>query len=444
MALATAANGNMRTTDSCIRCGEVAVKQQQASQPLDLVAFLPTGDYEGNTRRNMLAAVAHELDRRGRGEKMLCVERPVCPLSTPLKHPRKFGQWLAGLRRLRQVGPNVWAWTPTVFVHDLVALRRPRLRQANKKLLHKGLARALSALEVPSPGSRLVSWVFHPFQVDCLTLAQDALKVYECHDEYAEFAGMEAGPARQKWFLSMEAALARSAGLVLTTSQQLAERMSAHNRRVALVPNGVEFERFHGARGAARPAELEGVPRPIVGFVGKLNEILDFVLLGAVASRRLEWSFVFVAPFDGRPQLLAAPQFRSFASLPNVHLLGWQPYARVPAFINAFDVCTIPFVVNDLTNGIYPLKLHEYFALGKPVVATPIRELEAFADVAYLAGGPQAFVEAIGRALAEGSAELQQKRIALAQANSWQVRAQAILRLMAEAAQALSPAGASA
>lgn len=402
---------------------------------MNIVAFVPTGDYESNTRRRMLAAVARALRRRGRGERMLCVERPLCPISTAIKHPRKFLQWLTGRRGLRQVAPNVWAWTPAVFIHDMIALRHYSLRRANNWALRATLQRVLSVLRMHKSDRGLVSWVFHPWQIDYLTLARESLRVYECYDEYAEFPGIAERPREPERLLALEGDLARGADLVLATSEQLAERLRRLNPRVRCVANGVDFEHFRAGSGAPEPQELSEIPRPIIGFVGKLNECLDFSVLDAVAWQRRDWSFAFLAPFDGTPKLRRAPQFQSLLNRSNVHLLGWQPYSRVPAFVAAFDVCTIPFVLNTLTNAIYPLKLHEYLAVGKPVVATPTRELRGFSDMAYLADTPEAFIESIERALVEDCPQLQEQRIAVAKANSWEVRAREILLHIEEAAE---------
>lgn len=48
----------------------------------------------------------------------------------------------------------------------------------------------------------------------------------------------------------------------------------------------------------------------------------------------------------------------------------------------------MPYEVNDYTNCIYPLKLHEYLATGRPVVATPIDMVEPFADAVRVARTP--------------------------------------------------------
>ncbi len=397
---------------------------------MHIVAFVPSGDYDGNTRRRMLAAVAAELRRRDRGEKMLCVERPVCPISTPLRHPAKFLEWLADRRGLRRVEENVWAWTPWVLIHDLVALKRPSLERLNMRLVRRGLEGVLARIGMGT-SSELALWIFHPYQVEYLQLMPAALRVYECWDNHQEFPVVKSNPALRKWIGELEQRIGQEAHLVFATSTALAQKMSAMHSNVVTCPNGVDFEHFSGV-GDMKESEspLAGGDSPRIGFIGKINEKLDLGLLDTVAARRPDWSFIIVGPFDGQPELQSATAYKRIQARDNVDLLGQQPYSRIPAIVRSFDVCTIPFAVNELTQAIYPLKLHEYLATGKPVVATDLPDLRQFSEVVSIAGNATEFEQMIEEALANDCPERQQRRIQVARENSWNNRAKAILANM--------------
>ena len=91
------------------------------------------------------------------------------------------------------------------------------------------------------------------------------------------------------------------------------------------------------------------------------------------------------------------------SSLPNVHFLGEKPVNELPAYTQHLDVCTMCYVINDYTKFIYPLKLHEYLAAGRPVVATPMRSLQQFAAVIELATTEDEWSHALEQSLsAEG------------------------------------------
>ncbi len=397
---------------------------------MHIIAFVSTGDYQGNTRRSMLAAVAAQLRNRTRGEKMLCVERPVCPISTPLKHPRKFLEWVAGKRHLRQVEENVWAWTPWVFIHDIIALKRPRIGALNMLMVRSGLIAVLRRIGMTT-GSELVLWVSHPYQVGYLDLIPAALRVYECWDDHQEFPAVKSHPSLCNWIGELEEQVCDKADLVFATAIALTQKMSAMHSNVVMVPNGVDFEHFDTAVGIEeRQSNLKREDRPQIGFVGKINECLDLSLLDTVSARRPDWAFTIVGRFDGQPELRSLPAYKCIQTRDNVHLVGQQPYDQIPAIVSTFDVCTIPFVLNDLTRGVYPLKLHEYLSVGKPVVSTDLPEVRRFQDVVYIAHNAKEFEQMIQTALAEDCPELREARVQVARENSWDNRAKAIITNM--------------
>ena len=55
---------------------------------------------------------------------------------------------------------------------------------------------------------------------------------------------------------------------------------------------------------------------------------------------------------------------------PNVHFLGAKTPEELVGYPAHFDACIMPYRMDDYTKYIYPLKLHEYLASGRPVVAS--------------------------------------------------------------------------
>ena len=108
--------------------------------------------------------------------------------------------------------------------------------------------------------------------------------------------------------------------------------------------------------------------------------------------------------------------------LPNVYLLGEQPYEILPDYLAAFDVACIPFRLSDLTRATNPVKFYEYLCAGKPIVSVRLPELAEHAEYVYFADGPDEFVDAIARGLAEGDDRQAGRRIDVARANTWEMR----------------------
>jgi glycosyltransferase involved in cell wall biosynthesis len=116
--------------------------------------------------------------------------------------------------------------------------------------------------------------------------------------------------------------------------------------------------------------------------------------------------------------------------LTNVHLLGWKDYRILPKYVRAFDACIIPFVRTWLMDRVYPLKLQEYLAAGKPVVSTPLPDVLRFNGLVTTADKPEPFAVALDKSLSENDSKLISLRKEAASNNSWVKRAEAILSML--------------
>lgn len=291
-----------------------------------------------------------------------------------------------------------------------------------------------------------LAWLYTPM---ALPLAQGICPqalVYDCMDELAAFKN--APPLLGQ----RERELLAQADLVLTGGPSLYRAKQALNPNTHCLPSSVDAAHF--ARPAAksvpgtqaqaleRAHALQGaLPRPRLGFFGVIDERLDIELLAGLARARPDWQIVMVGP-------VVKIDPASLPQAPNLHWLGGQPYQDLPALMAGWDLCIMPFALNESTRFISPTKTLEYLAGGQPVVSTPV------ADVALLYGtgvriaeGVQAFVQACAEALAETPVQRLRREAAgraLVAAGSWDRSAdkvQALLQRLeqrnAQAAQSL-------
>ncbi|HEX7155548.1 MAG TPA: glycosyltransferase [Thermoanaerobaculia bacterium] len=241
--------------------------------------------------------------------------------------------------------------------------------------------------------------------------------VYDCMDEWNSFPGMKTE------LLAAEEQLVGEADLVAVSAQRLLDKWRGRNPRVELVRNGADFARF-----AAPVTEhfLGDVPRPIAGYFGAIASWMDVALLAEVAAQRPQVSFVLIGGvFD--------VDVTPLQQLPNVHLLGQQPYARMAGYLDDFDACLIPFAVNEITAATDPVKFYEYISRGKPVVSTAMPELAQYGDLLYFANDATDFVHKLDAALAERDESLRARRIEAARANTWTQRANVMMGAITEA-----------
>jgi len=183
------------------------------------------------------------------------------------------------------------------------------------------------------------------------------------------------------------------------------------------------------------PPDLAALPRPIIGYVGALvSARLSVEVLRHISQQRPEWSVVLIGPED--------KTFKSsdLHGLPNVHFLGAKLPATLPGYMQHFDVCLNPQVLNDLTRGNYPRKVDEYLLQGRPVVASRTEAMHLFEAHAYLADTAQDYVRLIARALREDNPARQQQRRAFAATHTWENSVGKIYQAVAAHYARLAPA----
>lgn len=286
------------------------------------------------------------------------------------------------------------------------------------------LRRLLRAEELAHP----VAWLYTPMALPLLEAVNPALVVYDCMDELSLFLG--APPE----LIRMEAALLERADLVFTGGVSLYQAKRERNPHVHCFPSSVDVRHFAqaapGARALAEPADQAAIPRPRLGFFGVIDERLDTELLDTMAESHPEWQIVMVGPVV-KIDPAALPR------RPNIHYLGQQPYDRLPAYLSGWDVCLLPFALNDATRFISPTKTLEYMAAERPIVSTPITDVVSmYGDIVHVAETPEAFVHACERALAASPSDRKTRasaaRIALA-LTSWERTVSRMEELIEEA-----------
>jgi glycosyltransferase involved in cell wall biosynthesis len=272
--------------------------------------------------------------------------------------------------------------------------------------------------------TRLVLYIWRPEFAGALEEMEHDLSIYHVDDEYSfSPTEVEIPPAERR--------ILESAGQVFIHSPELMRRKGGFNPNTELVPNGVDYRLY--ATSTPEPEDLRSIPHPRIGYVGYLKRMLDFPLLLELSTRHPQWSFVFVGP--KRPHAGVDDAIQQMSQLPNVHFLGGKRTELLGAYPQHFDACIMPYRVDDYTNCIYPLKLHEYLASGKPVVSAPIRSVIEFGNVITIASNYQEWSDAIERALSPEEQDKQGRRRAerqrVAQQHDWDGLVDKIARTIA-------------
>lgn len=192
---------------------------------------------------------------------------------------------------------------------------------------------------------------------------------------------------------------------------------------------GVNLTMYDPDKERTAPNDIKDISHPIVGYLGSINSTrLDAQLMLSMARSRPQYNFVFTGPED---ELFARHELHS---LPNVYFLGNKPVGVLPDYIACYDVCINPQMVNDITIGNYPLKIDEYLAMGKPIVATKTLTMEhLFASCVHLAQSNEEYLTLIDKALTEAQdKQKREQRIAFAKTHTWEQSVKQIFGIIKE------------
>lgn len=382
-----ACTGGGRADIVCSRDGDLPA----ATAP-DWVIYASGVAWGGN--RNRQHELALELARTRR---VLFLEPPGLRSSLSL--------------RVEALGRNLWRATQPA----LLPLGRfvPPANGLNR--IHT--ARKLRTWLDRRPGRRLL-WIDEDIAAPLVGRLDEAAVIYDAADLDWTFTRRW-----NRWHLRRAyRQAARAASLVLASSPALADSLREEGLRPVEILNGCDPDHL---RPDVRPSTPARDPaRPVLGYVGVIGErAFDTELVVSVARAHPRWSFVLAGKASPRAS-------EALSALPNVHLLGPVSYEALPGLIRGFDVGLIPYRSQGLVDYVFPKKLYEYMAMGKPVVATPLPALAGVEGV-HRAGTADQFAVAVGAALDEaGSPGFASRQRAAACANSWECRGRRLRELV--------------
>jgi GT2 family glycosyltransferase/glycosyltransferase involved in cell wall biosynthesis len=249
---------------------------------------------------------------------------------------------------------------------------------------------------------------------------------YDCLDDQIALADLYQTQAGD-----YESLLADQADLVFTSSAVLAERIARHSP--ILLHNAADYDLFSSCKSMGH---LQDLHRPLIGFFGALADWLDMDLIYAAGRRFPDWSFVYIGPPTFSNPEIEAKWFRS-TNLPNIHVLPQMDHRQLAAHLAEFDVCTMPFLDIPVTRTMNAVKLYEYLAAGKPVVARDLPEVRHLlrpndSDLIAVYSSMEEFFDRLIQALQTRTPEITAKRQAFAERNTWQHRVKVLSRKIVE------------
>jgi len=303
-------------------------------------------------------------------------------------------------------------WTAPNFPNvTILRLQFPAWRWSDGAFVDRERRRLVKEF-ISGPGAgqfeNPVQWFYDPMAVPAFLGQMDEIGVvYDCMDELSKF---RCAPPQIK---IREQKLLATADVVFTGGRKLWEAKKRQNENCHFYGCGVDVTHFGKARNAETtlPADIASLKKPILGYFGVVDERMDYELLVKLAEANPDWSIAMVGPqikVDSVPQR------------PNLHWLGQKNYLELPAYCKAFDVCMMPFALNEATEFINPTKALEYMATGKPIVSSAVADVVTnFGAVVSIAHSQEEFISLCRDAIAKADATRIEAGLKQAAENSW-------------------------
>ncbi|HXS35429.1 MAG TPA: glycosyltransferase [Flavipsychrobacter sp.] len=312
--------------------------------------------------------------------------------------------------KIRFIKKNLWENYPTCIVESINGLPSTNVFSAfnylNNKRFAKEIKKAVEYLSFKDVILFNDNDIYNGYYLK--KLLSPSLYVYYCRDFLQGYSYWK------RHTTVLEPKLIKKADVVVANSIHYTEYCQLHNPNSYYIGQGYNDELFDADKDHQLPEDIKHISNPIIGYVGAITSSrLDENIIRQIASSHPDWSIVLVGPEDD--------DFKKSAlhKVPNIHFIGRQPIQKLPEYVNAFDVCINPQLVNKVTEGNYPLKIDEYLSMGKPVVATRTKEMKLFESHTYLANKPEEYPALIEKALAEDNSEKRNERICFATKHTW-------------------------
>lgn len=254
---------------------------------------------------------------------------------------------------------------------------------------------------------------FNPFYLHNISkFLNPVISVYQSRDAIEEVPGHG---------LNREIQCVLNYNLSIGTSKQLCSNITKRTgKEVIYFPNGGDTKLFNLVINESfkKPEELNSINTKIIGYTGAICQRIDYNLLEEISKFHSDKTIVMIGPIRD-----IARNKINRDKLKNVVFLGAKKIDELPQYLKYFDCTIIPFLKNNLTSGIYPLKINEYLAAGKAIVSTDFSEdVLGFKNSIFIGKTSQEFLSLINIAIESNTKELIQERMLLASQNSWEIR----------------------
>jgi len=365
---------------------------------------------------NYWASRHHVMSRLSQHYKVLWVSPPL-----PWRKAFSASHIMGNSRGIKKQSSNLWIYEPEWYLPCKTRIRvLSRSWDWIRKRRIKGF---LSDMGI----KRLILYLWRPEYFSCVGKFDEDLVCYHIDDEYT-FSFDKDQPVSDT-----ERELIRNSDLVFIHSKSLLKKKGSLNFHTFYIPNGVAYSYYREVMDDPNAyfCELDEIPEPRIGYVGIIKKQIDLDLILEIARKRKNWSIVLIGPIS-KSHKEVQKKIELLRKEKNVFLLGGIKPDDLPKYIKKLDVCLMCYQRNEYTKYIYPMKVNEYLACGKPVVSVYLENLEEFESVLYFASDVSDWISKIEKCVKENDSEKTFNRIKWANQNSWDSRIEKVVSIFQE------------
>jgi len=324
--------------------------------------MIPFHDWKKCEREGFRTRDAHFMQEIGKHpsvDKLLIVNRPISLIEMALKRIKRKH------RKVQKVDEKTY--TIDIVLPDLW---QPVLKRRNWIPEAYGREETVSAVRYGLQRlgiSEYVLFTNEPIHVPLIAQLAPQLFVFDMTDNLLKHASYRDMSQIENYYEYC----VTHASVITTNSPENTEWLKQKRPDVLYIPNGVDATRFNPEKAYNIPEDMCRLSKPVVGFAGKMQEMIDVDLMVKTVEATPKVNYVFIG------QQLDRHHISRLWHYPNVHYLGDKHYDILVNYLAAFDVCIIPYHVKR-QHGVDPIKFYEYMAMGKPIVTTDIGGVSAF------------------------------------------------------------------
>ncbi|MER2557295.1 MAG: glycosyltransferase [Candidatus Competibacter denitrificans] len=252
-----------------------------------------------------------------------------------------------------------------------------------------------------------------PNACDYIDILVNSKAVYYCVDDFTQWPGLNHRLVRE-----MEAQLIERSEILVATSHKLYHKLHTYGKPTYLLTHGVDRALFLNNPSTEHTC-LSNIQKPRIGYFGLIDERSDQNLLVAIASSMPDFSFVMTGPVVADVSRLKACS--------NIYFTGPVAYTDLPSLVKGLDILFIPYLVNEFTDSISPLKLKEYLMTGKPVVTTPLAEAKSFSQYLMTASSVEEWKITLMKSLKQAQSSKFELIIKAMEGDLWENKAKIFL-----------------